>query len=58
MNCAERFVTLGCGHTVAFCKTAQLAGHTSEEQLADADGKIDLHKIENVSELNAMVHQG
>ena len=58
VNGTERFVTLGCGHTVAFCKTAQLAGHTSEEQLADADGKIDLHMIEKDSELSAMIHQG
>ena len=38
VNGTERFVTLGCGHTVAFWKTAQLASKTPEAKLADADG--------------------
>ena len=38
VNGTERFVTLGCGHTVAFWKTAQLASKTPEAKRADADG--------------------
>ena len=57
-NGEERFVSLGCGHTVGWCKTAQLAGKTPEAKLADADGNIDLHKLDKDSELNAMIHTG
>ena len=29
----ERYITLGCSHTAAFCKTAQLARETSAVEL-------------------------
>ena len=46
INGCERLVTLGCGHTVAFCKLAGLSGRTCEPELRCADSDtIDLHKL-------------
>ena len=33
LNESERYASLGCGHTVAFCKTAGVGGITSEKVL-------------------------
>jgi hypothetical protein len=46
INGSERYVTLGCGHTTAFCKLAATYGRTSETALKlDGSDKIDVQKI-------------
>ena len=40
LNGSERYVSIGCGHTVAFCKQAGVQGETSEKGLQLADSKI------------------
>ena len=46
INGSERYVTLGCGHTTAFCKLAAVGGRTSETALKlDGSDKIDVQKI-------------
>ena len=41
----ERYLTLGCGHTVAFCKAAAAGCRTSERELADESGNVDLQRL-------------
>ena len=46
INGSERFISLGCGHTVAFCKLADVKGRTSEKELQCADSDvIDVQKL-------------
>ena len=58
MNDGERFLTLGCGHTAAFCKAAKSGCRTTQTGLADAKGKIDLHKLVANTEFRAMIYEG
>ena len=45
INGFERYVSRGCGHTVAFCKTAQVHGETSAQELqAHGSTKIDVQR--------------
>jgi hypothetical protein len=55
---AERFVTVGCGHTTGFCKLAKAGGRTSSKKLSDERGMIDCHKICKNSEFKAMIEEG
>ena len=41
----ERFLTLGCGHTAAFCKAAQAQCPTPQVDLQDSYGNIDVGKL-------------
>ena len=46
INGSERYLTLGCGHTTAFCKQAAIGGRTSEKGLQlDGTENIDVQKI-------------
>ena len=46
INGSERYITLGCGHTVTICKQAQIEGRTSEKALQRADDEcIDLQML-------------
>ena len=58
INGKERFLTVGCGHTTAFCKHAKAGGKTHIKRLSDAHGMIDLHKLFKNTELKAMIEQG
>ena len=42
INLTERYLSLGCGHTVGFSKAAMSGTKTSEKDIADRDGNIDL----------------
>jgi hypothetical protein len=41
----ERYLSLGCGHTAAFCRAAEAHCKTPQTKIADAEGRIDLQKI-------------
>ena len=59
INGAERYLTLGCGHTVAFCKTAQVHGDTSAPELmCQGSTKIDVQKICESKDFDTMIHVG
>ena len=55
----ERYVTLGCGHTAAFCKQAHVGGITCEAsmQLPNSD-KIDLQKLCSNPAFHTMIMKG
>ena len=54
----ERYLTLGCGHTVAFCRGVNERALTSQPEIATADGKIDYQKICSDAEFSVMVNEG
>ena len=58
MNNEERYLSLGCGHTVAFCKTAGVGGRTCETFLQNDDGTINVEKIKKSEDFNTMVFVG
>jgi len=70
INGGERYVSLGCGHTVAFCKTAQVGGITSAPELkykgskgaSDKKGggcnKIDVQALCESPDFATMIHKG
>ena len=59
INGSERYLTLGCGHTVAFCKTAAAGGPTSQKVLQTGDGGlIDVRKVCANSEFSKMIKDG
>jgi len=58
VNGEERYLSLGCGHTVGFCKKAEVGGRTTEPSLADSKGQIDLQKIKQNSQFKVMLEQG
>ena len=41
----ELYLSLGCSHTVAFCKLAPLGGPTPIKELQDANGKVDRARL-------------
>ena len=56
---AERFLTLGCGHTAAFCKLAAQGGKTTQESLMDGvGGQIALHKLTANARFKTMIEDG
>ena len=54
----ERYVTVGCGHTVAFCKNAAIGGKTPSFDLQDDSGNIDKNKIGQHEVFASMVNEG
>ena len=40
INFCERFCSLGCGHTVAFCKHADAGGKTNQKSLQQHDSEL------------------
>jgi hypothetical protein len=64
----ERFLTLGCGHTAAFCKLALEGGVTTQESLSDGDEGhmhdgvrcrfIALHKLTSNENFKSMIEEG
>ena len=41
----EMYLSLGCSHTVAFCKLAPFGGPTPIKELQDANGKVDRARL-------------
>ena len=59
INGQERYLTLGCGHTTAFCKSACAGGVTNEKSLQDLDGKtIAVHKLKENESFKKMLESG
>ena len=59
INGSERYITLGCGHTMSFCKQAAVHGDTSETQLQCADSnKVDVQKLCRQAQFKAMIQEG
>ena len=58
VNGEELYLSLGCGHTVAFCKVAALGGPTPQKGLQDSMGNIDYGKLCKQAEFKAMLEQG
>ncbi len=54
----ERYITIGCGHTVAFCRAAAAGCSTSQKTIQDDMGKTDLQKICGDAEFSSMIHEG
>ena len=58
INGGELYLSLGCSHTVAFCKLAPLAGPTPIKALQDANGKVDYAKICKQADFKHMIEKG
>ena len=59
MNGEERFLSLGCGHTVAGCKAAGAGDcKTTQPELADGDGFLDVHQLEKNEQYKEMIREG
>jgi hypothetical protein len=58
INGEERYITLGCGHTAAWCKHAAVGGRTPEKSLQDEFGNIDVQKVKRNNEFRLMIEEG
>lgn len=58
MTGAERFITVGCGHTASLCKHAQAGGRTSSKVLQDANGYMDMAKLKKDAKFKQMLENG
>lgn len=59
LNGGERYLTVGCGHTVQFCKAALSSCRTPEEELADSTGCLNVqHLTKGDAKLHSMVTTG
>ena len=58
INGEELYLSLGCSHTMAFCKLAPLAGPTPIKELQDANGKVDYAKICKQDDFKHMIEKG
>ena len=58
MTGEEEYLSLGCGHTVAFCKVAPLGGKTFEKTLQDEHGRLDLSILEKQPQFKKMINEG
>ena len=54
----KRFLTVGGGHTTAFCRAAKAGCRTSQAGMADQDGKLNLHQLCKDSVLEEMINDG
>ena len=54
----ERMVTVGCGHTVAFCRAAKALCRTPQAEIADENGQIDCSKLCKDAQLGRMINVG
>lgn len=57
-NGAERFLTIGCGHTAAGCKNAMAGGKTCSKLLQDVNGYMDVGKLKRNSKFQHMLEKG
>ncbi len=58
INSTERYLSLGCGHTVGFCKAAVTGTVTCESDIAGRDGKIDRPLLERNAVFKKMLTDG
>lgn len=58
INGEERFASVGCGHTVAWCKHAQAGGKTPEKSLQGDSELIDLQQICTDAKFKEMIYEG
>ena len=58
INGRERYLSVGCGHTTAFVKLAEVGGRTTEPSLQDSVGNIDNGKLRRNPEFSAMLDEG
>ena len=58
INGAERFITVGCGHTAAICKHAKAGGRTSSKLLQDVNGYLDVSKLMRDPKFKLMIEKG
>ena len=58
INGEELYLSLGCSHTVAFCKLAPLGGPTPIKELQDANGNVDYGKICKQADIKHMIEDG
>ena len=54
----ERFVSVGCGHTTAFCRACLAGCKTNQNSIADGMGCLDMSRISRDDELASMVKTG
>ena len=54
----ERFLSLGCGHTVAFCKAVQAGCVTPQAKIADEHGCLSMTKLCEDKVLKGMIEDG
>ena len=55
---AERFLSLGCGHTAGFCKACYVPCKTTEASIANDEGLIDVEKIKKDRAFKTMIEVG
>ena len=55
---SEKYLTVGCGHTAAFCKLAKQGGKTPEPTMADGNWMIDHNKLATDNVLLSMIEEG
>ena len=55
---AERFLSVGAGHTVAFCRAAAQHCITTETTIQDENGKLDLQKLCSDPSFKVMIEKG
>ena len=55
---SERYLTVGCGHTVAFCKHANIGGKTIQPELQDGKGNINKHVLFEQNDFKTMIEVG
>jgi hypothetical protein len=59
INSYERYLTMGCGHTAAFCKTAEAGGRTPEKSLQmEGSDLIDSAKLKRNDQFRQMLEVG
>ena len=58
INGAERFITVGCGHTAAICKHAKAGGRTSSKIIQDVNGYLDVPKLKRDPTFQLMIEKG
>ncbi len=58
VNGEELFLTLGCGHTVAFCKAAACECLTTSSTIADSLGRVDYAKLAKQPHFKTMMDEG
>ena len=54
----ERYLSVGCGHTTAFCHAAAARCITTFPKLADEFGRIDANRLHDDKALSKMITEG
>ena len=58
LNGDERYISLGAGHTAAWCKVSELEGPTPEPCIQDGSGNIDIQKVKRQPDFKEMIEEG